>query len=569
MNGGDVAFRAMWSLVDGLASCGVRLASISPGSRSTPIALALARHPGIDLHVHLDERASGFFALGAAKATGTPTVVACTSGTATANLFPAIVEASMSRVPLIVLTGDRPPELRGVGANQTIDQLELYGRYVRAFEDAPVPSHGDGEAEWRERGVRAVATALARRPSPVHLNLPFREPLVPGELPTPGSRIERQLPPSGPLPPPPPADAVDVVAEYLRDVRRGVIYVGGLREEASSIAALARSLRWPLIAEPHSGARSGDASSAAQFLLSNEAFAAAHRPQVVLQFGAAPTSRASLSFVANAEHLVIIDPDDLVADPARHAELSVVADAGTMAAELIEREPHREPTDWIRSWGEADERARRAADELVDAWDEPFEGRVARDVVDGLSADAALLVASSMPVRDVESFARPRTGVRMLANRGVNGIDGFVSTALGVAAAHQTAGPVVALLGDLCLLHDVNGLLGATDRGLDATFVVLDNDGGGIFSFLPQAGLPEHFELLFGTPHGLDLTALAGVYGLVAERVEKASAVVPAVDAAIAAGGMRLVIVPTDRAGNVERHREAWQTVAGAIGRQR
>ena len=561
MNEGDVAFRAMWSLVDGFASCGVRLASISPGSRSTPIALALARHPGIDLHVHLDERASGFFALGAAKATGTPTVVACTSGTATANLFPAIVEASMSRVPLIVLTGDRPPELRGVGANQTIDQLELYGRYVRAFEDAPVPSHGDGEAEWRERGVRAVATALARRPSPVHLNLPFREPLVPGELPTPGSRIERQLPPSGPLPPPPPADAVDVVAEYLRDVRRGVIYVGGLREEASSIAALARSLRWPLIAEPHSGARSGDASSAAQFLLSNEAFAAAHRPQVVLQFGAAPTSRASLSFVANAEHLVIIDPDDLVADPARHAELSVVADAGTMAAELIEREPHREPTDWIRSWGEADERARRAADELVDAWDEPFEGRVARDVADAIPEGSQLLAGSSMPIRDLDAYMRPRRGIRVLANRGASGIDGFVSTILG---ASTSGVPTFALLGDLTLLHDIGSLAWCARRGYDAVLVVLNNGGGTIFSFLAQRDLPE-LERLFTTPHAVDIGAIARSCGAGHTRVERAREIPSAILDATRAGGVHVVEVAVDAELNLRRHAEVHAAVSAAL----
>ncbi|HSL16127.1 MAG TPA: 2-succinyl-5-enolpyruvyl-6-hydroxy-3-cyclohexene-1-carboxylic-acid synthase [Actinomycetota bacterium] len=561
MNEGDVAFRAMWSLVDGFASCGVRLASISPGSRSTPIALALARHPGIDLHVHLDERASGFFALGAAKATGTPTVVACTSGTATANLFPAIVEASMSRVPLIVLTGDRPPELRGVGANQTIDQLELYGRYVRSFEDAPVPSHGDGEAEWRERGVRAVATALARRPSPVHLNLPFREPLVPGELPAPGSRIERQLPSSGPPPPPPPADAVDLVADHLRDVRRGVIYVGGLREEASSIAALARSLRWPLIAEPHSGARSGDASSAAQFLLSNEAFAAAHRPQVVLQFGAAPTSRASLSFVANAEHLVIIDPDDLVADPARHAELSVAADAGTMAAVLLERESRREPTDWIRSWGDADERARRAVDELVDAWGEPFEGRVARDVADAIPEGSQLLAGSSMPIRDLDAYMRPRRGIRVLANRGASGIDGFVSTILGASAS---GAPTFALLGDLTLLHDIGSLVWCARRGYDAVLVVLNNGGGTIFSFLPQHDLPE-LERLFTTPHAVDIGAIARSCGAGHTRVERAKEIPSAILDATRAGGVHVVEVAVDAELNLRRHAEVHAAVSAAL----
>jgi 2-succinyl-5-enolpyruvyl-6-hydroxy-3-cyclohexene-1-carboxylate synthase len=192
------------------------------------------------------------------------------------------------------------------------------------------------------------------------------------------------------------------------------------------------------------------------------------------------------------------------------------------------------------------------------------EGRVARDVVDAMPDGSTLVVASSMPVRDVEAFSRPRAGVRFLANRGVSGIDGFVSTALGVAAA--SAGSTVALVGDLCLLHDANGLLGATDRGLDATVVVLDNDGGGIFSFLPQAELPEHFELLFGTPHGLDLAALAAVHGVPADRIEKAGDLPVALAASIAAGGVRLVIVPTDRVDNVTRHREVWAAVSAAIG---
>jgi 2-succinyl-5-enolpyruvyl-6-hydroxy-3-cyclohexene-1-carboxylate synthase len=208
--------------------------------------------------------------------------------------------------------------------------------------------------------------------------------------------------------------------------------------------------------------------------------------------------------------------------------------------------------------------ARVALDDLLDGWAEPFEGRVARDVVDAVPDGGALVVASSMPVRDVEAFARPRAGIRCFANRGVNGIDGFVSTVLGIAAAHDA--PTVALLGDLCFLHDVNGLLGAKERGLDATFVVLDNDGGGIFSFLPQADLPEHFDLLFGTPHGLDLIAVAEAHGLPAERVEKAADVGAAVRASTRAGGVRVIVVPTDRADNVSRHRHVWAAVASALG---
>ncbi|HEX6311902.1 MAG TPA: thiamine pyrophosphate-dependent enzyme, partial [Acidimicrobiia bacterium] len=253
-------------------------------------------------------------------------------------------------------------------------------------------------------------------------------------------------------------------------------------------------------------------------------------------------------------------------DP-RHAAAELLAvDGETLLAAVADRlAVDRGASPWLESWRAAERTARGVLDDLLDGWEEPFEGRVARDLVDALPDGATLLVASSMPVRDVESFARAREHLRLLANRGVNGIDGFVSTTLGVAATSRGLGPVVALLGDLCLLHDANGLLGAAERGVDATFVVLDNDGGGIFSFLPQADLPEHFELLFGTPHGVDLGALAALHGLPAERVEKASALVPAVERATAAGGVRLVIVPTDRVTNVARHRAAWDAVAAAL----
>ena len=285
----------------------------------------------------------------------------------------------------------------------------------------------------------------------------------------------------------------------------------------------------------------------------------------MLRLGAAPTSKPLTAWLGPEVPQLLVDPDAAWLDPGRGVADRIVVDAAPLLdalARALEPAPERDGA-WLRSWRAAEQAARAALDDLLDGWEALFEGRVARDTVDVLPNGATLVVASSMPVRDVEAFARPRAGVRFLANRGVNGIDGFVSTVLGAATA--SSGPTVALLGDLCLLHDANGLLGAADRGVDATFVVLDNDGGGIFSFLPQAELPDHFELLFGTPHGVDLAALASMHGLPAQRVEKAGDVVPAVEAAIAAGGVRLVIVPTERADNVTRHREAWAAVAAAL----
>jgi 2-succinyl-5-enolpyruvyl-6-hydroxy-3-cyclohexene-1-carboxylate synthase len=300
-------------------------------------------------------------------------------------------------------------------------------------------------------------------------------------------------------------------------------------------------------------------------LLRNPGFAAGHRPDLVVRLGAAPTSKPLTAWLDADVPQVLVDPDGAWLDPGRAAADRIAVDADPLLAALTAAlTPGAEPDDpWLRAWLAADRSARAALDELLDGWETPFEGRVARDVVDALPAGATLAVASSMPVRDVEAFARPRAGLRYLANRGVNGIDGFVSTVLGAATA--APGPTVALLGDLCFLHDANGLLGAATRAVDVTFVVLDNDGGGIFSFLPQAELPEHFELLFGTPHGVDLAALAAMHGLPADRVEKAGDVVPAVDAATSAGGVRCVIVPTERADNVARHREAWAAVAAAL----
>jgi 2-succinyl-5-enolpyruvyl-6-hydroxy-3-cyclohexene-1-carboxylate synthase len=260
----------------------------------------------------------------------------------------------------------------------------------------------------------------------------------------------------------------------------------------------------------------------------------------------------------------MIDPDGAWLDPQRVAETSFACDAELLLAAVADMLGSAASTSsWLDEWMDVEARARRALDDLLDGWADPFEGRVARDLVGGLPDGANLVVASSMPVRDVESFAAPRDGLRMVANRGVNGIDGFTSTVLGAAA--MADGPTVALLGDLCFLHDRNGLLGAANRGIDATLVVVDNDGGGIFSFLPQADDGEHFETLFGTPHGLDLAAVATVHGLPCVMVEKASELSPAVDDAIGRGGVRMVLVRTDRNENVARHREAWAAVAAAL----
>ena len=566
---GDLNAALARTLVDEWARGGVTVAAISPGSRSTPLALALAADRRVAVHVFLDERSASFFALGAAKASGRPAVVLCTSGTAAAELHAAVLEAFHARVALIVCTADRPPELRDTGAGQAVDQLKLYGDAVRWFAEVGAPSEADASGPyWRSVASRSVAAASGPPAGPVHLNLAFREPLLP-------TGAEVSLPPGRTDGAPwvastarrPPPDQVDVdrLAFLVAAETRGAIVVGwGAGVDPEAVERFSAAARWPVLADPLSGARQGpNAISAYDALLRSPAVATSLRPDIVVRLGAPLTGKAGAFWLDGSVRQILVDPDGAWLDPSRASAERIVADPSGLLDAVVARGPARSQSFWLTAWLQAEAAARRGLDRLLDSRVEPFEGRVARDVVAGLPAGATLVVGSSMPVRDVESFARPRTGVRFLANRGVNGIDGFVSTVLGAAFATDD-GPVVALCGDLTFLHDAGGLLGAARRRVDATFVVLDNDGGGIFNFLPQAGagLADHFEILFGTPQGVDLARLAAVHGVGTEHVTKADELMPAVDRATGAGGVRLVIVSTDRVDNVARHRQAWEAVS-------
>ncbi|MFP5319405.1 MAG: 2-succinyl-5-enolpyruvyl-6-hydroxy-3-cyclohexene-1-carboxylic-acid synthase [Acidimicrobiia bacterium] len=558
------------ALVDEWARAGVREAAVAPGSRSAPLALALAADDRIRLSVFLDERSASFFAVGAAKASGRPAVVLCTSGTASANFHPAVLEAWHSRTPLIVCTADRPPELRDTGAGQAVDQLKLYGGAVRWFAEVGVPEDVAGAGRyWRSVAARACTAALGPPAGPVHLNLPYREPLIPTGDPlvdAPGRPAGAPWTSSSSRSRPPHPDDVREVTALVDGSRRGLLVAGwGPGVTAATVRRFARAAGWPVLADAVSGLRSGPtAVSTYDPLLRGEEFAAGMVPDAVVHVGAPLTNKAATRWLDGVPRL-IVDPDGAWLDPNRSASRRVAADPDLLLQAVADDICWRGPgAPWLSRWLEADIVARRTVDGLLDSWSEPFEGRVARDVAAALPEGAALVVGSSMPVRDAESFVAPREGLRWVCNRGVNGIDGFVSTLLGVARAAAGAGPAVGLLGDLTLLHDAGGLLWAKDRGVDATLVVLDNEGGGIFSFLPQAGLPAHFETLFGTPHGLDLAEVAAAYGVPAQRVAAADEVVPAMEAAVDAGGVRMVIVPTDRAANVARHREVWAAVASA-----
>lgn len=552
-------------LVASWAELGLSDAVIAPGSRSTPLALAFVRDPRIRVHVFVDERSASFFALGLGRATGRPAAVLCTSGTATAHFHAAVLEAHHGRVPLLVCTADRPLELHGVGAAQTIDQGHLYGGAVRAFEDPGPPDdlHGadgaDGTAVWSALARRTFAAAIGSSgppgPGPVHCNFAFREPLVPDAIP--------------PEPPPAvPRDHQVPVPEALDPTAPDLVVDGGGRALVVAGWGAHRDLAIlptgvPVLADPLSNFRGPGVVGAYDALLRVPDLAASLRPDVIVRVGGPMTSRVVMEWMDPSIPQIVVDPDRARLDPYRSAERFVDRRVGTIGW----TEPIDE--DYRRRWLSLEAAARAALDRELDARSRPDDGRIARDVAARVPTGGALLVNSSMPVRDLDSFMAPRTGIDCFANRGVNGIDGFVSTALGLAAGRGT--PVVALTGDLGFLHDSNGLLDAAARDVTVVFVVVDNRGGGIFSFLPQADRSrvrdEEFETLFGTPVGVDVAALVAAHGVAVDRVDRSAQLAPVLDAALGAGGVRVVVVPTDRRVSVERHEQAWAAVARAVGR--
>jgi 2-succinyl-5-enolpyruvyl-6-hydroxy-3-cyclohexene-1-carboxylate synthase len=561
------------TLVDEWARAGVTDAVVAPGSRSTPLALALTHDERLRVHVHHDERAAGFVALGLGLAAGRPAVVLTTSGTAAAELHPAVLEAHQAGVPLLACTANRPPELHDVGAPQTIDQTHLFGRAARWF-CAPGVADADSAVTWRSLAARAVVEAMgtgAGRPGPVHLDLAFRDPLTgsPGDLPAGragGAPWHRAGAVATVLDG---GEAADLVASIAG--RRGLIVAGGGAGDATDVHALAEALGWPVLADPRSGCRLPLVTTVAHAdaVLRAGEWAAAHRPEVVLRLGASPASRVLSEWLAGTgADQVMAAPAGAWPDPDRTAGLVAAADPGAVAAGLLAAldDRSRPASDgWLEEWAAADQLAADAIAEVLAAHHEPAEPGVARAAVAALPDGASLVVASSMPIRDVEWYAAPRDGTRILANRGANGIDGVVSTAVGVSLG--TGAPVAALVGDVAFLHDATALLGATGRGIALTVVVVDNDGGGIFSFLPQARLlpAARFERLFGTPHGVRVDALAATLGAETTVVDEAAAVEPAIGAALDGGGVRVVVVRTDRAANVKIHDELHAAVAAAL----
>jgi 2-succinyl-5-enolpyruvyl-6-hydroxy-3-cyclohexene-1-carboxylate synthase len=567
------------AFVEELARGGVRHGVISPGSRSTPLAVALWRQPEIEVSVIVDERVAAFFALGAAQATGAPVAMLCTSGTAAANYLPAIYEADESALPLIALTADRPPELRGIGAGQTIDQVKIYGSTVRWF--CEVGTHladDDGLLHYRSVACRALAAARGEpRPGPVHLNLPWREPLAPiatedavtatDSLALEGRDV-RPLTAVTPVEMEPSAFLLDEVAGHIAAARAGVIVAGRQLDRAlrDPLARLARAAGFPLLAEPTSQLRCGphDRShviSTYDHLLRDAAFRESVRPDLVLRFGEMPTSKPLRAWLTESgADQIVVDPHCGWNEPTHRAAALLRADPTELATGWATRlgEERPEPSRWL----EAERAAWAALEEKLDTFGELNEPTL-HLALGGAHRDGDLVyTASSMPIRDQEAYLPPgEADVLFLCNRGANGIDGLVSS--GIGAARASGQPTTIVTGDLGLLHDVGGLAALREVTAPVRVVVIDNDGGGIFGFLPQAeALSEsEFEALLGTPQGVDVGRVAHLFDLPHRRIATASELTEAL-----AAGTCLIEAKVDRQANVDLHRRLSAAVAEAVG---
>lgn len=551
-----------YTLARGLRDLGATDAVVTPGSRNTPLALAFAETDGIASWIHHDERSAAFFALGLAKTTGRPVILVCTSGTAAAEYLPALTEARHARVPLIALTADRPPELRQVAAPQSINQIGIYGPAVKWSHEAGTPTTDYPPGPYAARLAGAAWTRSLDSPAgPVHLNCPFREPLAPIDLPQIDNLAAVAPVHQGSLIPGP--AALQAVAEQLSG-RRVLLVAGEMPAEAiEPVAALSAALDAPLFADPLSGLRAGHHDKS-RVITTGDTLARAGlldgrlAPEVVVRFGAPATSKALAQRLSGNPPVTQVVVDDAEwRQPTTGAATMVRGTSAATASALVPLVSPGGP-DWMQAWREADNKVQHLWSEIAF----PSEPAVIQTIAAHLPSGSRLWVASSMPIRDLDSFCGPtERPIRIVANRGANGIDGFVSSVLGSAAAGPA--PTFGVSGDLSLLHDLTALAGGVRLGLDATIVVINNDGGGIFHFLPQADHPEFFESHLVTPHGLDFGPLVEGFGAVYQLVEEHSGLVEALTTP--PSGIRVVEVRTDRRHNADLHEAWWRKAAETL----
>ncbi|MEQ1854856.1 MAG: 2-succinyl-5-enolpyruvyl-6-hydroxy-3-cyclohexene-1-carboxylic-acid synthase [Longimicrobiales bacterium] len=578
----DRAANTAWAsaIVDELARAGVREVVLAPGSRSTPLVMAFAADGRFRPRVHLDERSAAFFALGVGKSTGFPAVVLTTSGTAAANLYPAVIEASAAEVPLLVLTADRPPRHRGADANQTIDQVRMFGGYVREFFEAPEPSlEGPALRHLRALTGRAAAAAVGVPAGPVHVNLPFDKPLEPTQVPEAFGAAHPLAARGRPDGEPyigvltaraqPSAPELEALREEIRS-GEGVIVAGPSAEAARvgpAVKELAAATGFPVLADPLSGARFGAAGgaycvAAYDLFLRDASVVERLKPSVIIRIGAAPTSTPLVEWILhhNGVPQIVIDAGARWKDHLATATRYVRADPADTLRALAARATRTGAAPWEDLWRRVEGAALDALGPLRGSLQ---EGDVWGAVLASLSAGDTLFVSNSMPIRDLDALGLPREeGLDVFCNRGASGIDGIVSTAFGVAT--QSKGTTVCVLGDLALFHDQNGLLWSREEDVSVIFVLVDNDGGGIFHALPVASHEPHFTRYFATPHGLDFAHAAALHGIAIEDVE-AEGLADPLEAAIQAGGTRILRVRSDRAVSHQRRIELAQAVQRGV----
>jgi 2-succinyl-5-enolpyruvyl-6-hydroxy-3-cyclohexene-1-carboxylate synthase len=564
------------AFVDELAKIGVQDVVVSPGSRSTPLAIMMAEHPAMRVHINIDERSAAFFALGMAKAKRHPIALLCTSGTAVANYFPAVVEAYYSRVPLIVITADRPHELRDVGAPQAIDQLNVYGRYAKWFVEMALPEKTPDMLRYaRTMAARAAGVAISAPAGPVHLNFPLREPLVPIVHEETWEQIEAKEPSYTTVILGKMTIGMEQVQELyneLSSAEKGLIVCGQIDHPAfaEAVTKLAEMLDYPILADPLSQLRSGTHAKeyiidSYDAILKDETIAASLVPDVVIRFGAMPVSKPLFLLLKRYPSIkqIVVDGGGGWREPTLMASYMVYCDEVEFCRRLIDiGAPKRSKSEWSTTWKRINDIAKSVLLEAA-MEEELFEGKVFTELSQLLPDGATLFVGNSMPIRDTDTFFFTNDKqIRILANRGANGIDGVVSSALGVSAVTE---PLVLVIGDLSFYHDLNGLLAAKMHGLNATIIVLNNNGGGIFSFLPQAKHEKHFEMLFGTPTDLQFEHAVRMYEGNYQKIKTWDEFRHYVAQSLTTDGLHVMEVCTSRENNVRKHRLLWEKVSQEI----
>ncbi|KRG16115.1 2-succinyl-5-enolpyruvyl-6-hydroxy-3-cyclohexene-1-carboxylic-acid synthase [Lederbergia galactosidilytica] len=557
------------AFITGLFQTGVRDVVISPGSRSTPLALLMVEHQELNTYINIDERSAGFFALGLAKASKSPVVLLCTSGTAAANYFPAVVEANLSRVPLLVLTADRPHELREVGAPQAINQLHLYGQHVKWFAEMALPENSKEQLTYSKMVAhRAVKECKSPVSGPVHVNFPLREPLLPALDPYPFSEeqvdyevVEGELVV--------PEVTIERIAKDINQSQQGLIICGPMDEPlfSNAVIELAEKLAYPILADPLSQLRLDNSLIIDSYdaILKTESVLEKFQPDFILRFGAMPVSKPLSLFTKKHRGIphFVVDGQAGWRDPYQLGTKMIQMDETAFCQQMTKYVMKNENNKWLSYWQQIDHLAKMAIKDHMSAEQELEEGKVFYELFPLLPKESAIFVGNSMPIRDVDSFFHKNNrDITVMANRGANGIDGVVSTALGASVYQQ---PLFLLIGDLSFFHDMNGLLAAKLYELNITIIIVNNDGGGIFSYLPQAESKQHFEVLFGTPTGLDFHHAVQLYNGQYTKITDWDHFSDAIQSAAQHQGLNVIEIPTDRAKNLTSHRKMWDQVSREI----